>query len=523
MFLCFRHRKPTNNMGCTMKTSMVNLSKSIKIRTLICMSFIAITFFSLEGVNAKTIHLEIGGAQILKFDGGVSEVFIANPAVADVQLSNRHAAYIFGKEAGTTKIFAMDEKGHEVLNAEVVITHNLSNLKEMISSYDPHELVEIRSVPGGLLIEGMVDSPKTAENIVTLAEKFFEKISSQSSSTGSNRSSTTNHAIINRLTIRPPVQVNLRVKVAEVKRTVLNQLNFNWQAVFANIGKFNFAALTGRSPITGSPTPANNVIATNTVTSLVQAPLAQGPNAQSATISNTLGANFLNSHANINLAIDALSQDGLITILAEPNLVAVSGETASFLAGGEFPYPIPQQFGQVTIDFKQYGVSLAFTPTVLDGNLISLRVRPEVSELDFTTGTTVLGTTVPGILTRRAETTIQLGSGETFAIAGLLKNTVGAEIAALPGLGDLPILGALFRSNSFVRGDSELVILVTPYLVEPSSGKEMLLPTDGMDYATFVEQIFERRLLKPGVQKGQAPAFGPGGVRLMGPAGFSVE
>ena len=144
-------------------------------------------------------------------------------------------------------------------------------------------------------------------------------------------------------------------------------------------------------------------------------------------------------------------------------------------------------------------------------------------EFDPWTGISLNGVTVPGILTRRAETTIQLGSGQTFAIAGLLKNTVKSGIAAIPGLGDLPILGPLFRSNAFQRGDSEIVILVTPYVVEPTSGKEMTLPTDGMKYASFVEQIFSRRLTQPGVEKGKAPTFGPGGVRLMGPAGFSIE
>lgn len=316
------------------------------------------------------------------------------------------------------------------------------------------------------------------------------------------------------MTIKPPVQINLRVKVAEVERNVLNQFGINWQAVISNVGKFKLGALTHRAPFTDLPIVSNDVTSIQQPTTMVQG----------QTLSeSTIGFGYVSSQMDINAAIDLLAQDGLITILAEPNLVAVSGETASFLAGGEFPYPIPQQFGQVSIDFKQYGVSLAFTPTVLDGNLISIRVRPEVSELDPLTGTSVLGTSVPGILTRRAETTIQLGSGQSFAIAGLLKNTVRSTINSLPGLGDLPILGALFRSNSFQRGDTELAIIVTPYLVEPVSGKELALPTDGLNYATFLEQIFERTLIKQTAQRGESPAFGPGGLRLMGPAGFSVE
>lgn len=461
-------------------------------------------------VSAKEISVSINGAEVIKFERPVAEVFIANPDIADIQLSNKNSAYVFGKSPGSTKFFAMDAKGQEVLNADIYVSYNLSQLKEMIAIYDPHGLVDVTAVASGILLEGPVDSPEIAENIRSLAEKYIQKTQGAAPQGASSLSSSQN--VINRLTIKPPVQVNLRVKVAEVERNVLNELGFDWQAVVSNAGTFKFGALANRAPFTATP------ILTNNVTSITQPQtIVPGQNI------SALGFGYVNSHVNINAAIDLLAHDGFITILAEPNLVAVSGETASFLAGGEFPYPIPQQFGNITIDFKQYGVSLAFTPTVLDGNLISMRVRPEVSELDPLTGISVNGVSVPGILTRRAETTIQLGSGQTFAIAGLLKNTIRSEIAALPGLGDIPILGALFRSNSFQRGDTELVILVTPYLVEPVSGKELTSPTDGINYATFLEQVFERRLIKQTAAKGKSPAFGPGGLRLMGPAGFSVE
>ncbi len=487
-----------------MKTQIIKGLKSLKKNVLFSLIVIMVSFLAItSGETAdKLIKINVDGAEIIRFDGDVSEVFIANPDIADVQLSNQHSAYLFGKSAGTTKLFAVNEKGKEILKADVVVTYNLIQLKELIAAYDPHGLVETKSVPGGILLEGQVDSPRIAEDIRSLTEKYLKKAQNSDQS------------VINRLTIKPPVQVQLRVKVAEVARGVLNEFGINWQDVIANWGKFKFGMLGNRAPFTALP------IATNDVSTIFQPTttvLGQQVNA------STIGFGYVNSKVNLNEAIDLLAQDNLVTILAEPNLVAVSGETASFLAGGEFPYPVPQQLGNITIEFKQYGVSLAFTPTVLDGGLITMRVRPEVSELDPSTGIAVSGQTVPGILTRRAETTIQLGSGESFAIAGLLKDTVKSQIAGLPGLADLPVLGALFRSNSFQRGESELVIIVTPYLVDPSSGKEMLAPTDGLNYATFVEQIFERRLIKEGVQKGQAPAFGPGGPRLMGPGGFSIE
>jgi len=445
---------------------------------------------------AKPMNLEVGDAKVIKFEGDVSEIFIANPDIADIQLSNPQTAYLYGKSPGATKFFAMNSKGEEILKADIYVSHNISQLKVLIAPFDPYDLVVVRSAPNAIILEGQADSPKSAEDIVAITNKFL----------GKSGKGETDQSVINRLVVKSPVQVGLSVKVAEVSRTVLNNFGINWQAAFS-ISHFNFGALTGRAPFTATPFATNNVLS-----------ITQDNNGD-----NAIGFNINNKHLNLNAAIDAMSKDGLITILAEPTLVAISGETASFLAGGEFPYPVPQAFGQVTVEFKQYGVSLAFTPTVLDGRIISMRVRPEVSELDTANSILILGQEVPAITTRRAETTIELASGQTFSIAGLLKNTNTSGINAIPGLGDLPVLGSLFRSNTFQNQESELVILVTPYLIEPVSGKEMPLPTDGMVYASFVEQILERRLLKEGPEKGQAPAFGPGGVRLVGPAGFSIE
>ena len=375
-------------------------------------NFLGVSLFLLLSVcaslvSAKRIDLELNDAQIIRFDGDVSEIFIANPDIADVQLTNPHSAYVYGKAPGTTKLFAVNAKGKEILQAQIYVTYDISQLKEMIAPFDPYDLVEVRSIPGAIVLEGQVDSPKTAEEIRSIAEKFVTKTvgASNASTGGSSTSGSTSsgggaadkskgkgksaeQTIINRLSIKSPVQVSLRVKFAEVSRTVFNSLGINWQAVFSNIGHFNFAAITGRNPITALP------IATNNVTTLVPDPnTIRGVN---GTLSS-LGANFTNSHVNLNEVIDLLSEDGLVTILAEPNLMAISGETASFLAGGEFPYPIPQQFGNVTIDFKQYGVSLAFTPTVLNGRMISMRVRPEVSELDYNNGLVFQGFEIPGI------------------------------------------------------------------------------------------------------------------------------
>ena len=189
-------------------------------------------------------------------------------------------------------------------------------------------------------------------------------------------------------------------------------------------------------------------------------------------------------------AIDLAARDGLVTILAEPNLTALSGETASFLAGGEFPIPVSQALGAISVEYRQYGVGLAFTPIVLADGRISMRVRPEVSELSNEGSVKLNDTNIPALITRRAETTVELGSGQSFMIAGLLKNTNTNDINKAPFLGDLPILGALFRSTSFRRSETELVIIVTPYLVRPVSG-QLALPTDGYRAPTDVQRVWE--------------------------------
>ncbi|NIR45892.1 MAG: type II and III secretion system protein family protein, partial [Gemmatimonadetes bacterium] len=236
---------------------------------------------------------------------------------------------------------------------------------------------------------------------------------------------------------------NLRVRIAEVSRDIKNKFGFNWDFLLSG----NF--------VLGLATSFSTVGATTT-----------------AQYTDTFG------DASIDGLIDALADDGLITILAEPNLTALSGETASFLAGGEFPIPVSQDSDSITVEFKEFGVGLAFTPTVIGTERISMRVRPEVSQLSTAASVSVAGTSIPGLTTRRAETTVELASGQSFAIAGLLLDDSQEAIQKTPGLGDLPILGALFKSESFQRKETELIIIVTPYLVRPVSTGDLPLPTD---------------------------------------------
>ncbi|MEZ5825639.1 MAG: hypothetical protein R3C97_13140 [Geminicoccaceae bacterium] len=236
---------------------------------------------------------------------------------------------------------------------------------------------------------------------------------------------------------------------------------------------------------------------------------------------------FLGGYASDDLAIDgiidALEREGLVAVLAEPNLTALSGETASFLAGGEFPVPVGRDKDEIQIEFKEFGVRLAFTPTVLGNDRISLKVKPEVSDLDFANAIELVGTLIPALRTRRAETTVELGSGQSFAIGGLISNSTQNNLQKFPGLGDLPVLGPLFRSTSFQRSESELVIIVTPYLVRPVRDNELRDPTEQYRAASDLQRIIEGRLTKPSVAPGAtAPGISAGG-RLIGPAGFLLD
>jgi pilus assembly protein CpaC len=292
--------------------------------------------------------------------------------------------------------------------------------------------------------------------------------------------------------------VQLRVRVAEVSRDVLKQFGINWDALLSS-GNFMFGLATG-----------NPVVAAGTF-------LTRNNN------TNSLFGSFRNGALDINGLIDAMDDEGLITVLAEPNLTSMSGKPATFLAGGEFPIVVPGDNDRVTIEFKQFGVSLAFTPTLLGQNRISLHVNPEVSQLSNTGAVELGGFSIPALTTRRAETTVELGNGQSFAIAGLLQNDIRHDIDKFPGLGDVPVLGTLFRSDRFQRNETELVIIVTPYLVRPVDEPVLATPGDGYKAPNDIERILQGRLHSAQLHPGRGGPQGPQGQRLTGPIGFVLE
>ncbi len=465
--------------------------------------------------SGTPIAIDVSKGVLITLDRPADTVFVADPTIADVQIKSPKLIYLYGKEPGDTSLYAVDADQKVMLSRPVTVTRDVAQLQSAISRLQPGGGVRVSAVDKSLVLTGNVSSASAAEEVKHLAGGFV----------------TDDKQLVDRVTVDRPYQVNLRVRIAEVARTVTKELGFNWD-LLGRPGSFAFGVATGNptlglasgsggvSPIGGAP-----VIPTLLTDSTGKNALSflNRNSGLGGTKTDSFELGFNNQRSLVDTVIDALDQNGLVTILAEPNLTAMSGETASFLAGGEFPIIIPGgQLGQTTVEFKQYGVSLAFTPVVLSDNRISMRVRPEVSELSNTGAVEISGTNIPGITTRRAETSVELGSGQSFAIAGLLQNQNSDTINQVPGLGDLPILGPLFRSTQFQHNESELVIIVTPYLVRPVSGR-IAMPTDGLTLPTDKDLYVNGRTTRQAEASGGAKPVGPQGQGLIGPAGFTLN
>ena len=402
------------------------------------------------------LSVELNEGQLVRLDQPVNSVFIANADVADVSVKSPRLVYLFGKRPGETTLYAVDKNERVIANYRVVVSHNMSRLNQALARLFPEERVLATSIDTGIVLSGMVDSPAEAENARRLARRFIGK----------------KEEVINQLQVMAPNQVNLRVRIAEVSRTVVRQFGFNWEAAFEG-SSFTLGIATGNPVVLGSLFDG---------ISTISPPVAFPGFATDPFITRTGGTQSIFGGGSIgqfdvNGLIDLLQTDQLVTILAEPNLTALSGETASFLAGGEFPIPVGVGDDRIAIEFKEFGVSLSFTPTMLSGNRISMRVRPEVSQLTNNGAIIAENIQIPGLTTRRAETTVELASGQSFAIAGLFLDNSLQDLDAVPGLNDIPILGELFRSDRFERRETELMIIVTPYVVSPVDTR-IPLPTD---------------------------------------------
>jgi pilus assembly protein CpaC len=414
---------------------------------------------------AETLNLTKGTGTLVRLSDPMSDVFVSNEAVADVQVRSPTQLYVFGKSEGMTTIYATSKGGRVVYASNVHVAQNLGNINEILHAAMPDSNITVTTVGQVAVLNGTVASPDDAAQAQSLVLSLLNP--------GKKEGDQLDIMPVNRLKTATPLQVTLKVRIAEINRTLLKQWGINLLSSDPT-GGFKFGIAQG----SGINLPDASCV--------TNCPL---PKVIRSTIGSTLSASTKFLGMDILGSLDIAAQDGLVSLLAEPNLTALSGETASFLAGGEFPVPVSQALGSVTIEYKQYGVGLAFTPIVLSDGRISMRVRPEVSELSNSGAVTLNGFTVPALTTRRAETTVELGSGQSFMIAGLLRNTASNNIDKAPFLGDLPVLGALFRSTHFRREETELVVVVTPYLVRPVSG-QLATPIDGYRVPNDLQRDF---------------------------------
>lgn len=402
---------------------------------------------SLDVSPAQKVEVNVSSVVVIQVPRPIGQVFLTDSKIADVQLGNPLTAYVYGRTPGNIEVLFTSQDNQTVFRYDVTVKPNLSELRRLIEKISPLYPVDIISLPQGILLQGTVDSGKVVEDIRTIAQQFV----------GSSGT------VVNQLTLKKATQVNLRVRVVEIEKRIIKSMGINWQSKFSD-GHFTFGVQSGQA-----------IDATTTANFATVAERHFG-----------LGARFINGRNDLAALIDALAQENLATILAEPNLITRSGEEANFLVGGEYPYPVVSGTGAsatTTIQFKQYGISLSFTPTVI-GNSISLHVKPEVSDIDDSQEQKDLaGNSYPALRTRRAESTLELGHGQSMVMAGLLSNKTSNQVNKLPGLAEIPILGSLFRSQDFQSDKTELVIIVTPYIIQPiDKPEEIKVPFQGMQY-----------------------------------------
>lgn len=415
--------------------------------------------FSLEALDTKThppMNITLGKADIVALPGRVSDVLVANPAIVDVQAVQADKLYVVGMSVGDTNIIVLDGNGDVIRRLDIHVTYDLQAIQSLIEGLFPDEDVKVGSIHDQILLTGTVSSPESASKIANLVGHYVSDLQDESDKE-------IDQLISNLMEVRGEQQVMLQVKIVEAKRSVIKELGLDGRANDPN--ELSVTTLFGASPpgnFTGNINAAQ--FGAGTGLTLSQDPIG-------------VGGLFLDSKirglGQLGLFLEALEEENLINVLAEPNLTAVSGQEAGFLAGGEFPVPTGRdQFGNITIEFREFGVSLNFRPVVLSDKRISLQLETEVSSLDNTNAVVLADLVVPGLDIRRADTTIELPSGGSLMIAGLLQSETAKGMSGLPGIKDTPVLGKLISSDSFSRDETELVVIVTGYLVESYADRE---------------------------------------------------
>ncbi len=447
-----------------------------------------------QSAVSKSIILPLDKAAIVELPLPAADVLVSQPSVVDAVIRSPKRVYLLGLETGQTNAFFFDARGRQILNLEIVVERDMDALSDLLARIMPDSRIEIEAISDTVVLRGTAQNATEVANASLLAVRFIEDP----------------EKVVNLISVREPDQVMLKVRIVEMQRQMLRQLGVSTSGT-VQLDNLAFQLSTGGFAAGGLFGDTANV------------------NVPVDPLRNSIGDLEL-----LDAELEALETNGLIRVLAEPNLTALSGESARFLAGGEFPVPVGQDDGVISIEFKEFGVGLGFSPVVLSKGRINLEMQTEVSEVTtdnafFVPGATTVdgngnlitttGLAIPGLSVRRANTTVELPSGGSLVMAGLLQEDMRQSIEGVPGVKDVPVLGALFRSREYQNSETELVIIVTPYLVEPTHESNLVGPDKGFAPASETESLVMGRMM---ARYGLAGA-GVQEASLQGPMGFILD
>jgi pilus assembly protein CpaC len=493
--------------------------------------------------TGRQIILGLNKSMIIELPREVREVMVSNPAKMEAVLQTSTRAYLIGKAPGEANIIFIDKDGRQVVTLEITVERDLSALEGLLNRLIRGANIHVETVSGSVILSGTVQNAIDATRAGEIATQVIgvdpnaPPTTTSSSSSGvsitggagsSNQSTSSPTAagqLINMLTVEGREQVLLKVSVVEMERNIVKQFGVDLNALVSS-GNFAFAALSELPfPINAAGKGVLAPFLTGNGAGFQAVPPVIDPKVGSTllnpSVGNTSGfaGQWQSGGSRVQSVLRALEEDGLLHTLAEPNLTAISGETANFLAGGEFPVPVAQQFGTISVEFKKFGIGLAFTPVVMSEGRISLKVSTEVSELSNQGAVILSNITIPALKVRRAETVVELPSGGSLVMAGLLSDQSKQALSGYPGLKSLPILGTLFRSRDYLKDETELVVLVTPYVVKPVARTQLAQPDDGFGWASDVNTDLLGQMNRI---YGRDPERAPVG-RFDGDVGFIVE
>jgi pilus assembly protein CpaC len=419
----------------------------------------------------KRVEVALNKSTVLQLNTPVKKISIANPAIADILVLRAGQIYILGKGLGSTNVLLWDKNDGVISNLNVEVTHDLAGLKAKLFELMPDEEVDVSTSQKSIILSGLVSSVTKMDAVIRIAESFTGANRAKKEKKGGESTESTG-GIINLMQVGGAQQVMLEVKVSEVSRSVLDQFGIKFDAIGINSAGTKMAGVIGSGATTlpalypGGLNSVNNVLT------------------DAASLSRGIFGSFLDGNMLYNFVLNATKNEGVARVLAEPTLTTLSGQPAVFLSGGEFPVPVPGQNNSVTIEYKEFGIGMDFLPVVLDAKQINLKINVTVSEISSQSAVAIevpgasSGLFVPALTKRSAGSTVEMADGQTIAIAGLISDHMREQVTKIPGLGDIPILGALFRSKEYIKGQTELVILVTPHLAKPINKHDIYLPTD---------------------------------------------